>query len=72
MILPQNISVMPMGQSANMAHFVAFSICFQNIVTLKLLFGANRVYSCFKNVLFTGNSLTDFRQKSAVFAQNDQ
>jgi hypothetical protein len=58
----------PMGQSANMAHFVAFFICFQNIVTLKLLFGANRVYSCFKNVLFTGNSLTGFRQKSAVFA----
>jgi hypothetical protein len=32
-----------MGQSANMAHFVAFFISFQNIVTLKLPFGATGV-----------------------------
>jgi hypothetical protein len=51
-----------------MAHFVAFFISFQNIVTLKLPFGANRGYWWFKNLLFTGKSLTDFRQKYAVFA----
>jgi hypothetical protein len=57
-----------MGQSANIAHFVAFFISFQNIVTLKLHFGANRGYWWFKKLLFTSNSLTEFRQKSAVFA----
>ena len=58
----------PMGQSANMARFEAFFISFQNILTLKLSFGANRGYWWFKNLLFTGNILTDFRKKSAVFA----
>jgi hypothetical protein len=38
-----------MGQSANMTHFVAFFISFQNIVTLKLPFGANRVIGDSKN-----------------------
>jgi hypothetical protein len=42
--LPQNISINPMGQSANIPHFVAFFISIQNIVTLKLPFGANRGY----------------------------
>jgi hypothetical protein len=31
-----------MGQTANIAHFVAFFISFQNIVTLKLPVGANK------------------------------
>jgi hypothetical protein len=56
-----------MGQSTNISHVVAFFISFQDIVTLKLPFGANRGYWWFKK-LITGNSLTDFRQKSAVFA----
>jgi hypothetical protein len=42
MILSQNIPVMPLGQSANMAHVVAFFKSFQDIVTLKLPFGANK------------------------------
>jgi hypothetical protein len=31
-----------MGQSADIAHFVAFFISFQNIVTLKLPFGGKQ------------------------------
>jgi hypothetical protein len=68
MILLQNISIMPIGQSANMSHFVAFFINFQNIITLKLPFGANRGYWLFKKLPFTGNRFTYFRQKSVVFA----
>jgi hypothetical protein len=58
-----------MGQSANMSHVVAFFISSQNILTLKLPYRANRGYWLLKKkLLFTGNSLTDFRHKSAVFA----
>jgi hypothetical protein len=60
-----------MDQSANMAHFVAFFISFQNIVTFNLPFGANRGYWWFKYLIFTGKILTDFRQKSAVLPQNE-
>jgi hypothetical protein len=41
-----------MGQSSNMAHFVAFYVSFQNIVTLKLPFGANRFYWWFKRLYY--------------------
>jgi hypothetical protein len=40
-----------MGQSANMAHFVVFFIRFQNIVTMKLPFEANRVIGDSKDYL---------------------
>jgi hypothetical protein len=43
MILVQKISVTHMGPSANMTHFVAFVISFQDIVAFKLPFGANWV-----------------------------
>jgi hypothetical protein len=44
MILPQNSSLTPIGQSANIAYFAVFVISFQNIVTMKLPFGANNGY----------------------------
>jgi hypothetical protein len=52
-----------------MSHFVAFSNSFQDIVTFKLPFGANRGFGDLKNynLLVSLNSFTYFRKKSAVF-----
>ena len=68
MILPQNISLTPRGPKCKHDSFWSIFISFQNILTFKLPFGANRGYWWFKKLLFTGNSFTDFRQNSAVFA----
>jgi uncharacterized protein YjfI (DUF2170 family) len=67
MILPQNISVTPNGPKCKHGSFSSIFHKLSEYCNLEITLWGKQRLLVIEKVLFTCNSLTDFRKKSAVF-----
>jgi hypothetical protein len=68
MILPQNISVKPHGPKCKHSSFCSIFHKLSEYLNFEIALWGKQGLLVIQNLLFTGNILTDFRQKSAVFS----
>jgi hypothetical protein len=73
MILPQNISVTPLGPKCEHASFCSIFYRVSEYCNFEItLWGKQELLVIQKTILLTDKSFTDFRQKFVVLPQNDQ